>query len=142
MSERFYASLSTSDQQSIREAAREAIVWEREEYRRQDQEALANLEAAGVQITHPDRAEFLEAAQRVWRQSADRVDPALVEAIVRTGSAVRSEESVGPLPSVSIVSSCTKLIRREGSRAQNILSPQGILAIGPSGLPPAACTRR
>jgi tripartite ATP-independent transporter DctP family solute receptor len=85
MSERFYDSLSEPHREAIREAARIAIQWEREEYQRQENEALETLLESGVEITHPDRADFSEAAQRVWQDSADRVDMEVVNAVVNTG---------------------------------------------------------
>lgn len=89
MSERFFASLSPEDQAAVRAAARTAVEAEREEYQRQDAEALARLEAAGVRFTHPETASLLELARAVWRGAAHTVDPALVEAITgyRIGSA-------------------------------------------------------
>jgi TRAP-type C4-dicarboxylate transport system substrate-binding protein len=59
--------------------------WEREEYQRQENEALEKLLESGVEITRPDRADFAEAARRVWQDSADRVDMELVNSIVNTG---------------------------------------------------------
>ena len=60
---------------------------ERAEYQRQDAEAFAKLEAAGVRFTHPDTAALLELAREVWWGARHAVDPALVEAI--TGHRVR-----------------------------------------------------
>jgi TRAP-type C4-dicarboxylate transport system substrate-binding protein len=85
MSERFFESLSAEEQEVILQAARAAIRWEREEYQRQEAEAMEKLLESGVQLTHPDRAEFLEAAREVWLRSADRVDMELVESIVSAG---------------------------------------------------------
>ena len=81
MSERFFSSLSTEDQAAVRAAARKAVEAEREEYQRQDREALETLRAAGVRFTHPDTEALLALARGVWRNAADTVDPALVEAI-------------------------------------------------------------
>ena len=90
MSERFFASLSTEDQAAVRAAARKAVDAEREEYQRQDAEALATLEAAGVRFTHPETGVLLELAREVWRGAEHIVDPALVEAI--TGYRVSEQE--------------------------------------------------
>ena len=87
MSERFFASLSAEDQAAVRAAARKAVAAEREEYQKQDEEALAKLRAAGVRFTHPDTDALLELAREVWRAAEHIVDPALVEAI--TGYRVR-----------------------------------------------------
>ena len=89
MSERFFASLSAGDQAAVRAAARKAVAAEREEYQKQDEEALAKLRAAGVRFTHPDTGVLLELAREVWRGAGQSVDPALVEAI--TGYRVREQ---------------------------------------------------
>ena len=89
MSERFFASLSADDQAAVRAAARKAVAAEREEYQKQDEEALAKLRAAGVRFTHPDTGVLLELAREVWRGAGQSVDPALVEAI--TGYRVREQ---------------------------------------------------
>ena len=81
MSERFFASLTPEDQAAVRAAARKAVEAEREEYQRQDAEALARLEAAGVRFTHPDTDALLTLAREVWSGAADTVDPGLIEAI-------------------------------------------------------------
>jgi len=73
----------------VRAAARKAVDAEREEYQRQDAEALATLEAAGVRFTHPETGVLLELAREVWRGAEHIVDPALVEAI--TGYRVATE---------------------------------------------------
>jgi len=84
MSEQFYQDLTLEQRQAAVEAARRAVEWERQEYRRQEEIALAEIRAAGIQITTPDRSGFVEAAERMWRDSADRVDLKLVEAILKT----------------------------------------------------------
>ena len=81
MSERFFSSLSPEDQAAVRAAARKAVDAEREEYQRQDAEALATLEAAGVRFTHPETGALLGLAREVWRNAGEDVDLALVEAI-------------------------------------------------------------
>ena len=85
MSRKFFDSLSPADQAAVREAAAVAVAFEREEYQRQDDEALTRLKASGVTIAQPDRAGFLDAARRVWRESADLVDTNLVKAIESYG---------------------------------------------------------
>ena len=84
MSERFYQGLSVGQRQAVVLAAGRAVEWEREEYQRQEERAFAELRGAGVQMTAPARDSFVEAAERVWRDSADRVDPKLVEAILKS----------------------------------------------------------
>jgi tripartite ATP-independent transporter DctP family solute receptor len=84
MSERFYQALSVGQRRAVVEAARRAIEWEREEYQRQEERAFDELRAAGVQMTAPVLDRFVEAAEQVWRESSDRVDPKLVEAILKS----------------------------------------------------------
>jgi tripartite ATP-independent transporter DctP family solute receptor len=83
MSERFYQSLSDRQRQAVVEAARVAIEWERQEYQRQEESAFAELRAAGVQMTAPATDSFVKAAEQVWRDSSDRVDLKLVDAILK-----------------------------------------------------------
>ena len=82
MSERFFSSLAAEDRRAVRAAARKAVAGEREEYQRQDREALEKLRAAGVRFASPDREALMRLARRVWRNAGHAVDPALVEAIV------------------------------------------------------------
>lgn len=84
MSERFYAALSPPDQAVIRAAAARAVSWEREEYQRQEREATARLEAAGIRIERPDPSRLRESARRVWQDARQSVDLARVEAILKT----------------------------------------------------------
>lgn len=81
MSERFFASLPAEDQQAIRAAAATAVAGERDEYQRQDREALQKLRAEGVRFTRPDPAALMRRAREVWRNAENRVDPDLIEAI-------------------------------------------------------------
>lgn len=81
MSRRFHDRLPPADQAAVRRAAARAIAFEREEYQRQDRAATARLRAEGVTFTRPDRSGLEAAARQVWRDAADQVDPALIEAI-------------------------------------------------------------
>jgi tripartite ATP-independent transporter DctP family solute receptor len=85
MSERFYQSLPADQRRAVEEAARVAVRWERQEYQRQEEIALDALHAAGVESTHPAREGFLRAAEKVWRESSDRVDARMIEAILKVG---------------------------------------------------------
>jgi tripartite ATP-independent transporter DctP family solute receptor len=85
MSERFYQTLSAEQRRAVVEAARSAIEWEREEYQRQEERAIAELRAVGVQVTYPARGSFIDVAEQVWRDSVDRVDMKLIETILKTG---------------------------------------------------------
>ena len=85
MSERFFSSLAAEDQAAVRAAARKAVEAEREEYQKQDEEALVKLRAAGVRFTHPDTEALTALAREVWRANEHTVDPALVEAITGYG---------------------------------------------------------
>ena len=89
MSERFFSSLSPEDQAVVRAAARKAVDAEREEYQRQDAEALTTLKAAGVRFTHPETGVLLGLAREVWRNAGDDVDLTLVEAITGHGIEAR-----------------------------------------------------
>ena len=88
MSRAFHDRLSPEDQAAVRRAASRAIAFEREEYQRQDEAAIARLEVEGVTFTRPDRSGLEAAARGVWREAADQVDPALVEAIRTHGASV------------------------------------------------------
>ena len=96
MSRRFYESLPPEDRRAVRLAAAKAVRAERAEYQRQDGEALERLEAAGVRFTQPDRPAFIALAREVWQRAADRVDPALVEAIVAHGASPAPAADSGP----------------------------------------------
>lgn len=84
MSERFYATLAPEDQEVIRAAATQASAWEREDYQRQEREATARLEAAGIRIQRPDTSVLRKTARRMWEVSGSQVDLHQVETIVHT----------------------------------------------------------
>ena len=96
MSERLFSSLAEEDRRAVRAAARKAVAGEREEYRRQDREALGKLREAGVRFASPDRKALMRLARRVWRNAGPPVDPALVEAIVEGSVAAPRTARVAP----------------------------------------------
>lgn len=61
MSEDAWNALTPEQQELIKECAKEAGQYEREDQRRQEQEALAELEAQGMSVTYPDKQEFIDA---------------------------------------------------------------------------------
>ncbi|WP_270934965.1 TRAP transporter substrate-binding protein [Falsiroseomonas oryzae] len=78
MSERQFTRLSADQRGWIREASlvgRAAVTAEREG---REQRALADIAAAGVTITRPDLAPFIEAGRRTYEQSEERLGRDLV----------------------------------------------------------------
>jgi len=73
MSKIFYDKLPPDLQELVNDEAKAAIKLERELYRKEDEGLLPDLEALGVQITYPDRAPFIEAANEVYDKWADKV---------------------------------------------------------------------
>ncbi len=69
----FYDSLSDDHKKLVDECAREMIEKERELYTASESECLELLKAEGVKITEPDRQPFIDAAQTVYDQWADKV---------------------------------------------------------------------
>lgn len=86
MSRRFFDTLAPADQEAVRRAAAAAIAFEREEYQRQDEAALARLRDEGVRFSRPDRSALVALAREVWEAARDRVDPAVVAAIQAAGA--------------------------------------------------------
>lgn len=63
MSKDAWNSLSEEQQVMIVDCAKEAGLYEREEQRRQETEALAKLEEQGMKITQPDKQKFIDATE-------------------------------------------------------------------------------
>lgn len=57
--------LGEANQKILMEAMEEVEVSERELSRQMDEEAIATLESQGMVVTYPDKAEFIEATQKV-----------------------------------------------------------------------------
>ncbi|WP_137176227.1 TRAP transporter substrate-binding protein [Roseomonas sp. AR75] len=78
MSERQFGRLSAEQQGWVRQASltgREAVT---EERGKREARALADIAAAGVTITRPDLAPFVEAGRRTYAQSEERLGKELV----------------------------------------------------------------
>jgi tripartite ATP-independent transporter DctP family solute receptor len=73
MSRSFYDGLSPEEREVIDEAARIMIVEQRSWYRAAADSAQQRLAEEGVQISHPDRGPFRDAARSVYRDWAARV---------------------------------------------------------------------
>lgn len=73
MSRVFYDRLPEDFRRIVDKAAAEMIARERQWYYEADSAALEELAAAGVQITHPDRTPFRQAARQVYIEWAERV---------------------------------------------------------------------
>ena len=69
----FYDSLSDEHRQIVDECTREFIDKERELYTASEAECLELLKEEGINITEPDRQPFIDAAQTVYDQWADKV---------------------------------------------------------------------
>lgn len=68
MSKDAWEALTEDQQKLIKECAREAGQYEREEQRRQADEAMAELESQGMKITKPDKKEFITASEEFRKQ--------------------------------------------------------------------------
>jgi tripartite ATP-independent transporter DctP family solute receptor len=83
MSRNFYESLPDQYQVVIDKAAREMVTKEREWYRANDENKLAEIEKEGVHVTYPDRKPFMEASKSVYEKWAPKVGGMeLIEKIV------------------------------------------------------------
>ena len=65
MSPSVWNSLGEENQKIINEAMAEVEISERELSRQMEQEALETLQSEGMNITYPDKAEFISATQSV-----------------------------------------------------------------------------
>jgi len=63
--------LSDEDQEIFAEAAQEATVYQREENRQQDEDAVEKLKDEGMEFTEPDRQEFMEAVDEVYERHGE-----------------------------------------------------------------------
>ncbi|RCK28676.1 hypothetical protein TH1_09425 [Thalassospira lucentensis MCCC 1A00383 = DSM 14000] len=73
ISERFYQSLSTAEQEAVTESAREAWADEWDAAIVDNSAALDKIAAGGVVINRPDKAAFAEIAQTSWASVLDPV---------------------------------------------------------------------
>ena len=82
VSQQAWSKMTAEQQEIVRTAAVEAGQYEREEQRRQADEAVAQLEAAGMEFTYPDKNEFIAATEE-FRASASADYPDVVAMIDR-----------------------------------------------------------
>jgi TRAP-type C4-dicarboxylate transport system substrate-binding protein len=73
MSKAFYDRLPADLQGLVDETIQELEEYERQLYTEVDEQRLRDLEEAGVTITYPDRQPFVDAAQSVYSEWAERV---------------------------------------------------------------------
>jgi len=72
-----WRSLSSEEQRILRESAMESTVLQRQLWKKATEEALEGVEAAGVEVLHPDKALFVDAVQPVYEEV--RAQPELFE---------------------------------------------------------------
>lgn len=80
-----FDALSEEQQQIVREAAADAVAWQRETARTEDEAAREALIAAGMEfteITDEARAQMQEASAPVIEELRQRVDPALIDRVL------------------------------------------------------------
>lgn len=68
MSKDAQKALTEEQQELIKECAKEAGTYEREEQRRQAEEAIAELETLGMNVTRPDKQEFIDASEEFRKE--------------------------------------------------------------------------
>jgi tripartite ATP-independent transporter DctP family solute receptor len=75
MNEKTFSSLPKATQDAILTAGAKSSQVERENYQKQDAEALQKAQQSGakITITRPDRAPFIEASKKVWKQWESKV---------------------------------------------------------------------
>ena len=74
MNEPFYQSLPADVQEAIDDAAAEALAYQSEVARRMETDALEQMRANDVKISHPDVASFVPAVRpHVWDELATRL---------------------------------------------------------------------
>lgn len=78
-----WSALNEEQQEIVTECAKEAGKYEREEQRRQSDEALEKLKEQGMKITEPDKSEFIEMSKKFqeaykdeYREIIDMIDAA------------------------------------------------------------------
>lgn len=73
MSKKFYDDLPADLQKIVDETLQELVDYERDLYTKVSEKRLEQLKAAGVKITYPDKAPFIEATKKVYEQWSSRV---------------------------------------------------------------------
>ncbi|ARA92269.1 C4-dicarboxylate ABC transporter substrate-binding protein [Rhodothermaceae bacterium RA] len=70
-----WESLTPQQQQWLQEAADESAVYQRRLWKEASDEALREVQAAGVTVYHPDKAPFVEKVQPIYDDYRDSDDP-------------------------------------------------------------------
>jgi tripartite ATP-independent transporter DctP family solute receptor len=82
--------LSEQERSWLREAVQESVVHQRELWRESEEESLREVEAAGVQVIHPDKEPFRQQVQTIYEQIR-RTDPALYRWVERIRQAEEAD---------------------------------------------------
>ncbi|MPN62357.1 Sialic acid-binding periplasmic protein SiaP [bioreactor metagenome] len=72
MSDKAWSSLNEEQQKIIKDSCYEAGLVEREEQRRQANEAVAQLEEQGMSVTYPDKQGFIDASADFRQQYSEQ----------------------------------------------------------------------
>lgn len=84
MSKTAFDKLTPEQQKIFREAAVEAASYERDQIKKQEDEQVDKLKAAGMEITQPDRAAFQAATQSVYQKFEPQFGKELIQQILDT----------------------------------------------------------
>ncbi|HHY93314.1 MAG TPA: TRAP transporter substrate-binding protein DctP, partial [Firmicutes bacterium] len=84
MSKAAFDKLTPEQQKIIQEAAIEAANYERDQIKKQEDEQVDKLKAAGMEITEPDRAAFQAATKSVYDKFASQFGQDLIQKILNT----------------------------------------------------------
>ena len=68
ISPQVWATLSAEHRDVLRRAAADSVAFQRELWARIEQENLAAVQSAGVEIIRPDKEPFIEAVQPLWQR--------------------------------------------------------------------------
>ena len=75
MSKEKYDAIPADLRDAFDEAVREAVKFQREEYARQDAAAVENMKVKGMEISYPDKTDFLKAAEGVKAGFVKKMGP-------------------------------------------------------------------
>lgn len=79
MSKEKYDAIPADLRPAFLDAVKEAVRFQREEYARQDAAAMENMKAKGMVISHPDKADFLKAADEVKAGFVKKMGPEMAQ---------------------------------------------------------------
>lgn len=82
MSNRTYEKLSADQQKALYEAAAESAVYQNNLVAELTDSLFKELQAGGMKVTYPDRAPFIEVAQRVNPEFGNKIDADLYKRII------------------------------------------------------------